>query len=80
MGLNVNKFSSRILPSRNHTAVESIATMVFFLLILTGLGVSGYQARMGQIVYLYAFAGFITFISLLAEIYFLISNWFSKKQ
>ncbi len=80
MGLNVNKFSSRILPSRDHTPLEAIVIMIFFLLILGGLGVSGYHARMGAIVYLYAFAGFVVCVGLFVELYFVISNWFSKNE
>jgi len=80
MGLSVNKFSSRILPSRNHTPLEAIVTMIFFLLILGGLGVSGYHARVGAVVYLYAGAAFVVCIGLFVELYFVISNWFSRNN
>lgn len=80
MGLNVNKFSSRILPSRNHTPLEAIVVMLFFLLVLGGLGVAGYHARVGQVVYLYSFAGFVVCIGLVVEVYFVISNWFFNNK
>lgn len=75
IGVTVNKFSSRVLPSRKHTPLESIVVMVFFLLILGGLLWAGYNARVGAVVYLYLVAAAVIGLGILVELYFVILNW-----
>jgi hypothetical protein len=78
MAFSVNKFSSRILPSKNHTPLEALAVMVFFLIILTGLLIAGYKARMGALVYLYSLAILLTCLAIFTELYFIVQKWLQK--
>ena len=75
IGVSVNKFSSRILPSRKHSPVESLVVMVFFLLILGCLLWAGYKAQVGAVVYLYLLGASVVGLGVIIELYFIVSNW-----
>lgn len=80
MKLKVNSFSSRVLDVQKQRTIESIVVLIVFMLILGGLAMAGYRAKLLSLVLLYAGAGLVICLSMFYELYFLIKGLWAKSK